>query len=296
MARDRRSCHRVRVALAACRRVPDLGEDGPAILAALDARGIAATPLVWDEPAIDWSRFDLVVLRTTWDYTERRGAFLDWARSIPRLANPYRVVEWNTDKNYLADLAASGVATIPTTWCRPGEPVELPPGELVVKPSVGAGARHAGRYGPRDKAAARDHVARLLAEGRTVMVQPYLAQIQGPGERGLVYLGDCYSHTITKPAILATRGPYAEGRLDWNAAVATARPTEQERAFAEAVLDAVPAGRENLLYARVDIVPDEAGNPLLIELEATEPALYLGHAPGSAAKFANAIVAWLRRA
>jgi hypothetical protein len=177
------------------------------VITALTALNITATPEIWDAPGTDWSAFDLVVIRATWDYAEQREAFLDWARDVPRLANPYGVIEWNTDKIYLADLAAAGVATIPTSWYRPGSAVELPPSEIVVKPSVGAGARNAGHYGPTDRAAARDHVTRLLAEGRTVMVQPYLAQLEDSGERGLVYLGDRYSHAIAKPAILATRGP-----------------------------------------------------------------------------------------
>ena len=140
MARQTPRGPRARVALATCRRSPDLGGDGPALLTALAARNITATAEIWDAPGTDWSAFDLVVIRATWDYVEQRAAFLDWARDVPRLANPYGVIEWNTDKTYLADLAAAGVATIPTTWYRPGSAVELPPGEIVVKPSVGAGA------------------------------------------------------------------------------------------------------------------------------------------------------------
>ena len=266
------------------------------MIGALAARDITATPEIWDAPGTNWSVFDLVVIRATWDYTDRREAFLDWARAVPHLANPYGVIEWNTDKTYLAELAAAGVATIPTSWYRPGAPFELPPGEVVVKPSVGAGARDCGHYGPTDRAAARDHVTRLLAEGRTVMVQPYLHQLENSGERGLVYVGDRFSHAIAKPAILTTRGPYVEGTLDWNAAVAVTAATGEERAFAESVLDAVPGGREHLLYARVDLAADGNGDPLLIELEATEPRLYVDRIPGAAAAFAAAVAARLDRA
>jgi glutathione synthase/RimK-type ligase-like ATP-grasp enzyme len=295
MARHTPREHRALVALATCRRAPDLDGDGPALIAALAALNITATPEIWDAPGTDWSAIDLVVIRATWDYAEQRAAFLDWARDVPRLANPYGVIEWNTDKTYLADLAAAGVATIPTSWYRPGSAVELPPGEIVVKPSVGAGARHSGHYGPTDRAAARDHVTRLLAEGRTVMVQPYLAQLEDSGERGLVYLGDRYSHAIAKPAILSTRGPYVEGTLDWDAAVAATTATDEERAFAESVLDAVPGGREQLLYARVDLVPDRNGDPLLIELETTEPRLYVDRTHGTATAFAAVVAARLDR-
>lgn len=285
---------RARVALATCSREPELGEDGPAMLAALAAHDIEATPAIWDAPGLDWSAFDLVVIRSTWDYAERRDEFLDWARRVPRLANPCAVVAWNTDKTYLRDLAAAGAAIIPTTWCSPGSEIDPPAGEIVVKPSVGAGGRDSGRYGPGDRDAAVRHVERLLSEGRTAMMQPYLAVVESAGERGLVYLGDQYSHTIFKPALLGQRGPYVEGTLTW-AVVRAAAPTAAERAFAEAVLALIPGGRENLLYARVDTVTDTDGDPVLVELEATEPALYLGCAPGSAHVFAAAVQAWLAR-
>ncbi|HXZ82446.1 MAG TPA: hypothetical protein VED84_01690 [Acidimicrobiales bacterium] len=282
-----------RVALATCAGLPDLGEDGPAMTEALAARGVTATPEVWDAPEVDWSRFDLVVIRGTWDYTERRDEFLAWARSVARLANPYSVIEWNTDKTYLADLAAAGVATIPTTWCHPGSAVRLPAGEIVVKPSVGAGTRDCGRYGPRDRERALGHVERLLRAGRTVLVQPYLGAFEGSGERGLVYLGNRYSHTIAKPARLGQRGPYVDGTPAGEVVATT--PTASERAFAEKVLAAIPAGRENLLYARVDLVTDAAGKPALVEAELTEPLLFLDCEPRSPALFAQAVTAWLAR-
>jgi glutathione synthase/RimK-type ligase-like ATP-grasp enzyme len=285
----------VRVALATSASWHELDEDGPAMIAALDEIGVVATPEIWVAPGLDWSVFDLVVIRATWDYAVRREEFLAWTRRVPRLANPHGVIAWNTDKAYLRDLAAAGVATIPTRWCWPGAPIELPPGEIVVKPSVGAGGRGSGRYGPRDRTAARNHVERLLAEGRTVMVQPYYGSVESAGERGLVYLGDRYSHTIAKPSLLSRRGSYA-GSGPSADAVRPATPTEHQHACAEAALAAIPGGQRNLLYARVDLVPDVRGNPVVIELEVTEPRLYLGCAPGSPAVFAAAVSDSLTRA
>jgi hypothetical protein len=261
---------------------------------ALGALDIAASVEIWDAPSVDWSIFDLVVLRGTWDYTERRDEFLAWARSVPRLANPSAVAEWNTDKTYLADLAAAGIATIPTTWLHPDAPIALPPGEIVVKRAISAGARGSGRYGPGDRAAARDHVVRLQAAGHTVLVQPYFAAVEVSGEHGLVYLGDRYSHTIAKPAALDRRGPHGDDEPNHELVVA-ATPSDAERAFAETVLAAIPGGRRNLLYARVDVVADAAGNPALMEAELTEPGLYLRRAARSPDRFARAVANWLAR-
>ena len=100
------------------------------MLDALARRGLEATPQIWDEPETDWDRFDLVVVRATWDYTERRAEFLDWARRVPRLANPYGVIEWNSDKTYLRDLCSAGIPTVPTQWCEPDSAIVLPAAEI----------------------------------------------------------------------------------------------------------------------------------------------------------------------
>ena len=119
------------------------------LLAALAARGVDAVDLPWDEPdeTADWAGADLVVVRTTWDYTERRDAFLAWAARVEagtRLQNPLAVLEWNSHKRYLVELAEAGVPVVPTTLLPQGRsPGPLPPGPLVVKPAVSAGgARH----------------------------------------------------------------------------------------------------------------------------------------------------------
>ncbi|PZS33044.1 MAG: hypothetical protein DLM59_07095, partial [Pseudonocardiales bacterium] len=143
----------------------------------------------------DWDAFDLSVVRSTWDYTDRHERFLAWADSVPRLHNPAGVLRWNTDKHYLGELAAAGVPVVPTDFVEPGEQVRLPgSGEYVVKPAVSAGGRDTARYGSGQTAAARTHMAALLAAGRTVMVQPYLGRVAEEGETTLIYLGGVFSH------------------------------------------------------------------------------------------------------
>jgi hypothetical protein len=110
-----------RVALVTCTALPDLDPDDRLVLAPLAAHGVAAEAVVWDDPAVDWSGYDLVVLRSPWDYALRRDEFVAWARTVPALVNPADVVAWNTDKRYLAELSAAGVPTVPTAWVEPGE-------------------------------------------------------------------------------------------------------------------------------------------------------------------------------
>lgn len=292
---------RPRVALVTCADLPELDRDDRLAAAALVERGVAVIPAVWDDPSVDWSAVDLAVVRNTWDYTRRLDEFRAWARRVPRLANPAEVICWNTDKSYLAGLADAGVPVVPTEWLAPGGPAWQPParGEYVVKPAVSAGSVDTGRYDlgrGEHRELAEKHVVRLLAAGRTVMVQPYLAAVDSHGETALVHFRGAYSHAIRKGAMLD--GPYTGVvGLYKKENIIAREPTRDERAAAERVLDSIPGVRAaDLLYARVDLIPGPAGEPLLVELELTEPTLFLGRVDGAAGRFADAVVALLAEA
>jgi hypothetical protein len=282
-----------RVALVTCRDLPDLDPDDRLLVGALARRGLAAEATVWDDPAVDWAGYDLAVLRSPWDYARRRDDFVAWAARVPRLANPASAVAWNTDKRYLAELAAAGVPVVPTSWLAPGDEPALPAaGEWVVKPAVSAGSMDTGRYDLADAEhhrLAAAHVARLQADGRLVMVQPYLSAVDSAGETALVFIGGEYSHAIRKGPMLdgpdrGAAGLYREERID------PREPDVAERAVADRVLAAAPPGAD-LLYARVDLIPGPDGAPTLVELELTEPSLFLATAPGAADRLADAIAA-----
>ena len=295
-----------RIALATAAEFPDLDEDGPALLGALRERGAEADPAVWDDPEVPWGSYDLVVVRGTWDYVPKRDAFVGWAHRVAeesRLANPAPVIEWNTDKTYLRALADAGLPVVPTDWLVPGDAFAAPAhGEYVVKPSISAGSKDTHRYraGEHDDAAVA-HAHGLLAAGRTVMVQPYLHEVDVVGETALLFLGGEFSHAIRKGPLLTTgmepvAGLYKEEQIE------PREPSPREREVAEAVLDALatvaPANRADLPYARVDLVPGPDGEPTLLELELTEPSLFLVHdgAGGAVAapRFADAILAAAR--
>ena len=287
---------RPRVALVTCAELPDLFPDDALVIEPLAALGVTAEPAVWDDPAVDWSGYDLVVLRSAWDYPTRRDEFLVWTRRVPRLANPADVVAWNTDKRYLADLIAAGVPAVPTTWVAPGQAWSAPPGgHWVVKPSVGAGSLDTGRYDlsdPSERSLALAHVARLGAAGRTAIVQPYLHAVDTRGETGLLFVGGSYSHAIRKGAMLTGPAEAVDGLFKLEE-FSPRRPSAVELDVAARALAAVPGGADRLLYARVDLIPDPSGDPLVVELELTEPSLFLGTADGAAERFGAAVHATL---
>jgi glutathione synthase/RimK-type ligase-like ATP-grasp enzyme len=282
------------VALATCRALPGGDEDADVLLAATGAAGLDADWRVWDDPAVDWDSYDLVVIRSTWDYVPRRDDFAAWAASVPRLANPADVVAWNTDKTYLRELADAGLPVVPTAWLTPGDTPDWPSWpDLVVKPTVSAGARDTARYGPSEQDRARDHAARLLSAGRAVMVQPYLAGVDTEGESALVYVGGDYSHSLRKAAVLRPGDDAETDELYRPEEITERKPAAAEQSLAERALAAVPGGVERLLYARVDLLPGPDGEPVVVELELAEPSLFLTKAPGSADRFAAAIRAAL---
>ena len=286
------------VILASC--APALGrdEDEPLLLAALAGVGVAAGVADWADPAVDWAAADAVVVRSTWDYAPRRADFLAWARRVEagtRLFNPSSVLEWNTDKRYLGELADAGIPVVPTAWAGSREELAAAVArwdDVVVKPTVSAGARDTARFRPGERGRATDFGAGILATGRSVMVQPYLARLDAEGETGLVYVDGAYSHAFGKGALLAgaALGPglYAEEVIEPRSA------TPAQRAVGDAVL-AATAGRTGgaPLYARVDVVPGPDGEPSLLELELTEPSLFLTTDGNAAERFARAIAARL---
>jgi glutathione synthase/RimK-type ligase-like ATP-grasp enzyme len=289
------------VAIVSCRQAIDeaLDEDEPLLLSALARHGVEAEVLAWDDPAARWERFELVVVRSTWDYPPRRDEYVTWAdlvRTQTVLANPAPVLRWNTDKRYLDDLAAWDVPVVPTTFLVPGDTVDLGPGgvELVVKPAVSGGSQDTARYVPDERAAAERHAEHLLAQGRVVMVQPYLARIDEHGETALVFIDGVLSHAMRKGPLLEP-GAAPVDALFAAEQMSVREPSAAEVDVARQVLDALgtlPDGG-SILYARIDLLPGPDGGPVVLEVELTEPSLFLAHLPEAADRLASAIVARL---
>jgi len=275
-----------RIALATCAALPRLEPDDQLLLAPLTARGIDAVPAIWDDPTVDWSAFDLTVVRNTWDYIHRRDAFLDWARAVPRLANRAEVLTWNTDKRYLRELEAAGLPIVPTAFVPPGDRVAVT-GESVVKPTVSAGSQDTLRLGDED--AVHAQVARLHAVGKTAMVQPYLADVDTAGETALLYFDGAFSHAIRKGPMLLP-GEVKDPDLFYAEEISPREPSAAERALGDRVVAYVTQRFGTPLYARVDLLP-HGGEPVIIELELTEPSVFVGYADGAPERFADAIAA-----
>ena len=273
-----------------------LDEDLEPLRIACARAGIEASFVAWDDMTVSWARFDAALLRSPWDYVDRLPEFLAWCDRTAKhtaLWNPPEVVRWNTDKRYLGELAARGLPVIESHFLAPGDdPAALPDlAEFVVKPTVGAGSRDAQRYLRADRPAAIAHARRLLDQGRHVLVQPYLKAVDDQGETALLFFEGKFSHAIRKAPLLK-RGEDPTSALFKAESIQPRQPSAAELDVATRVLAALPF--ESLAYARVDLLPSDTG-PQLLELELTEPSVFLPYGEGAAARFATVLAARLAR-
>jgi hypothetical protein len=281
-----------RIALVTYSQAP-AGTDDDAPLRAAVA---GATMEIWDDPAVAWDAYDLVVVRSTFDYIARDEEFRAWAHSVPRLVNRADVLAWNTDKRYLADVEAGGLPIIPTTFVAPGEAFVAPSDDgraFVVKPSVSAGAKDTLRAHPGEEARAAALVAELHGRGLTVLVQPHVASVDERGETGLYFYAGRFSHAIGKGAVLERGAQAARGlELGMSQRVWPREPSSDELELGErAVAWLAERFGEVPAYARIDVVQgDEDGLPQVLELELTEPAMWFAHADADAPRRFAAVI------
>jgi glutathione synthase/RimK-type ligase-like ATP-grasp enzyme len=277
-------------ALASARDIhPNGPEEDLLIARALTARGAAARIVMWDETPPETLAGEVVVIRTTWNYQEKYAQFIRWLEALPgagaRLVNPLPLLLGTIDKSYLADFRARGFAVPETVVCRSRADLEAAItdpafADAVIKPCVGAGAIGLHRLRARDPASWDP-----VDFARPQLLQRFLPEIVAGGELTFVFFGGVYSHAVRK------RGKPGDIRVqvDWGGTVEVIEPSPALIAQAAHFLTALP---EVPTYARVDAVEAE-GNLLLMELEVIEPELFCLYVPGTAERFAEALLSAL---
>lgn len=264
------------------------GEPGAELIdRELRDRGVDFRWVSWTDPAVDWSSATLVVVRATWDYDDRRPEFLAWARAVgPALVNSAEVIEWNTDKAYLLELAAAGVPVVPTILVEGEE--ELPPAiaafeTAVVKPSVGAGGRGVVIF-PSTAAGPGPSVEPGLGAPPWV-VQPLVESVRTEGERSVFWLGGPVSAARKVPG-----GDEIRVHEEYGGSTRAAALDEEQVDLARRAMEAAEkVTGQTLAYARVDMMRLADGSLAVSELEVTEPGLYLDVLPENAAALADVV-------
>jgi glutathione synthase/RimK-type ligase-like ATP-grasp enzyme len=252
--------------------------------AALAAAGMAVEPVPWTEDR-DWREFDLILPLVAWGYHQR---YAEWLALLDRferdrlpVANPVPLLRWNGDKAYLAELAAKGVATVPTFAVDSLDEGSLAAArrqfggrDVVVKPPVSASAY--GTFRLADGDPLPDAV-----RGWRMLVQPWIEAILDSGEYSLMFFDGELSHAVSK---VPKAGEFRV-QPEYGGIIDRCDPPPGSEELARAALAAAPTAAS---YARVDIVVGQTGLQV-IELELIEPALFLDHAPEAAGAFAGAV-------
>jgi hypothetical protein len=282
------------VALVTYAELPDGSKDDQILHGCLREIGITPVSVVWDDPAVDWARFPLCVVRSTWDYHLRRDEFVAWAErvgSVTTLWNHPRTIAWNSHKSYLRELEQKGSPVVPTVWLSPSDAGQVDLAALmsekgwnraVVKPAVSANSFETILVGPTNRAEGQAHIERLLPN-RELMVQPFLRSTRPNGERSHMFINGQYSHSVLRPPTLdyESKSPRTPEIYSWDA-------TGPEMFLGGHILN---IARQLTLYARVDFVIDDNRAMRLLELELIEPEMFFARDPEAAARMARAIAA-----
>jgi len=266
--------------------LPEADADLLPLVSALRAAGLSTEVLAWDDPAADFASARITLLRSTWNYSEHPSEFLAWidrVAAVSSLWNRPHTVRWNAHKSYLLDLEARGVPVVPTHLVRRGEKTTLAEltrdrgwSEVVVKPAVSGGSRATVRVSPGALDRGEAHL-RSLAAREDVLVQPYLASVEGHGERAIVWIDGEPTHAVRK-------APRFLGDAESVSAAVAIEPDE-----ADLARRAVAAAPGPLLYARIDVARDARGAPRVMELELIEPSLFFPKAPAALERYVAAV-------
>ena len=285
------------IAIGTCVELPEPDVDEDLLNEALRARDLEPVLIPWDGEHASWSEFAAVVLRSTWNYLDDPVRFERWLEAAERgsqLWNRLDIARWNIDKRYLLELTERGVPVLPTKWLERGTRAQVAEildetgwRDIVIKPAISAGSFGTKRFSSDEIADAQAFLEEGLSE-RDQLVQEYQASVETAGEQAIVIIDGEVTHVVRKnPRFSGDDESVSEAR----------EPTDDERKFAVKALEAsepsIGSWRE-LLYGRVDVIPDAKGNLLLAELELLEPSLFFLQAPHALERFADAIARRVR--
>jgi glutathione synthase/RimK-type ligase-like ATP-grasp enzyme len=271
--------------------------DDELALAECTRRGWDAQEIPWTRADITWTDFDLVIVRTTWDYFHRPTEFLEVLRTIEssgaRLENPRNVIEWNLDKRYLRELEAAGVPIVPSVWGHGGDATvftglftALHDTEIVLKPTVSAGAKDTFRLRAPLSAERAIALADTFAD-RDWFAQPFVRSVVTEGEYSVFYFNGAFSHAcqkVPKPGDFRVQEEHGGD-------IRRITVPDDVRAVSDRVIAAIAPAP---LQARVDLVRLANGTLGLMELELIEPSLYLRTDPSAPRNFVDAVDALLQ--
>ncbi|MFD3002521.1 RimK family alpha-L-glutamate ligase [Pontibacter toksunensis] len=271
-------------------------EENSKLLDLLKEKGLNVSFQIWDDPAVDWSRFDLIVLKSPWDYFDKIDAFYIWLGELEKLdvrvLNPVDIVRWNANKRYLLDLQEQGVKVVPTVWLEKGDTFDaaalfktFSAEKVIVKPAISGGAKNTFAL-TLTEAEEKTEIINQLLQQESFLAQPFLEEIKTKGEWSFLFFNGQYSHTVLKTV---KPGDFRVQHF-YGGTVHTPEPPVALLVAAQHIVDKHAPG---CLYARVDGV-ELNGALALMELELIEPFLFMAMSEGALQRYCEALLMQLQ--
>lgn len=252
-------------------------------------KGWKVDSVSWKNKSANWNDYDIVLVRSTWDYQHDLQSFRAVLENIDsssaKLINPIQMLLWNMEKIYLKELAAKGIPIIPTIWSKTFEPENFQKiftffgcDEIVVKPMVSANATGTFRFKKNGKNFIANNYKAL--NNKEIIIQPFIENVVMEGEYSLIFFNHQFSHGLLKTP---KAGDFRTQEEHGGVLKVIHKPEETMLKLAEQTLSMLS---EPCLYARVDMVRCKDGFRLM-ELELIEPSLYFNLDPAAAYRFAD---------
>jgi glutathione synthase/RimK-type ligase-like ATP-grasp enzyme len=279
-----------RLALITYGGLPHGAESERLMLPYLAASGVETEIIDWRSAGYDFSQFDLIVLRSCWDYHFRAAEFVDWLQRTSRatkVLNDPETVLWNHNKFYLREVEALGIEIVPTVFVNGSGPISLSAWQeirswkkSVVKPAVSASAHKTWLFDT--VAVPDDDELKSKMDGEAFLIQQFIPQIETQGEISFIYIDGVCSHAVLKKP---SAGDFRVQK-EHGGSAESFHPSPALLAQSNEIAAKVGPVRDSL-YCRIDAVARD-GKLVLMELELIEPELFLGEGPAEG--FADAIV------
>ena len=281
----------MKIALLTCTDLPNLTAADQLLIPELAKHNIAATPAISSDKDIDWSTFDVLIFRNTWDYYEHQAEFDAWLQKIQHrniaTLNPLAVIDRNKHKFYLRELEQQGIKVIPTIYIDQTQNLNLKntvPShwqQAVIKPAYSGGSFQTELFDTTNIESINQIFAPIAAQ-KDLLLQQFMPEIKTLGETSFVFFDKKFSHAVNKQAVNNDFRIQQQYGGIYTLINASQHIINQAQAI-------VNTFSENLLYARVDgiVINNELH---LMEVECLEPDLYLDLQPTAIQKFVAAII------
>jgi glutathione synthase/RimK-type ligase-like ATP-grasp enzyme len=279
------------IALVTYSQYPKLTDSDCLIAPLILAKNIDVQAVPWDNPAINWQNYDLIVVRSCWNYQHHYAEFMRWLDLLDtqrcRVFNTTTDIRWNSDKLYLQDLAKKDIPIVPTIYLDGHQPIDLENiwfssnwEQIVIKPSIGASAYLVSLFTKKEISQAKKHLNKIFSDSNAI-IQPFVSLIK-EGEWSIVFIDNEYCHAVRK---IPQKGEFRTN-FRYHSHIECA---DLPNIVKTQVIEIYRKLGKDLLYARMDIVLS-GSEVMVMELELIEPYLFFDYYPGNAAKFAHAII------